>query len=107
MILKEEFWGGPNPPGEEGGGTLVGEAASVLRGEWISGPPPLGASAAGEEKTAKKPTGCLTYPRSHPLERNTTASHAGYDDARGSSRLTYPIYLLWSAIFLPLGVFAA
>ena len=110
VILKEELWGGPNPPGEKGWGTLVGEAASDSLGERIRGLLSGGVSRWGRRREAGKPTGCPTYPCGHPLECNTHSflSHAGCDDAgEAPPRLTYPIYLPSSAIFFPLGVFAA
>lgn len=55
MILKEELWGGPNSPGEEGGGTLVGEAASDLLGERIRGLPSGGVSRWGGEEKQQNP----------------------------------------------------
>lgn len=61
----------PNPPGEEGGGLLVERLPLSC---WVNGSgasPWGGVSSWGRRREAAKPTGCPTYPRSHPLERNT------------------------------------
>ena len=110
VILKEELWGGPNSPGEEGGGDFGGRGCLWLAGWADPGPSLWGRQQVGRRREATKPTGCPIHPRSHLLEWSTHSflSHAGCDETEEAPPcLNYPIYLPWSAIFFPLGVFAA